>query len=240
MVFWHSCSALLTGTDEPLRFLSRFGRAIKNTGSITAAATSMRTTTQTARNALRDMPQILFRRSDPLVPFLLLFIPLYSSPPLSLGVCPRIVAGGGKEASMPPRDEPSDGRWRNGFSPSPIIQSMPSLLAVFPLSRFAASLVARLIKSGRLVRDARASASRTASMLRFGGRLDPTLPASPLGCLLSARLPFSSFRCEPILPSACPGLNGSINDTSLVRRSFVCSEDEASSKTLSPSSMLAT
>lgn len=54
----------------------------------------------------------------------------------------------------------------------------PSLLAVRPRSRFDATLVALRIRSGRLVRLPRASASRTASTLSLGGRLEPTLSAS--------------------------------------------------------------
>lgn len=46
---------------------------------------------------------------------------------------------------------------------------IPSLLAVFPRSRFDATLVARLMRSGRLVKLPRASASRTALILRRGG-----------------------------------------------------------------------
>lgn len=50
------------------------------------------------------------------------------------------------------------------------MSSMPSLLAVFPLSRFDASLVALRIRSVRLVVLPRDSMSRTASMLSLGGR----------------------------------------------------------------------
>jgi hypothetical protein len=243
VLFWHSCNALLTGTDDPPRFLSRLGNAIKNTGKITAAATSIRTTTKTAAKARLDMPQI-FRRLplELLVRSRLIWRAFHKSSAVALlGLAPLMVAGGGKFASIPPRDEPSDGRCRSGFSLSPTIQSIPSRLAVLPRSRFAASRVARRMRSGRLVSDARASASRTACTSRFGGLLVPALTAAkPPICLLSDMPPLSSLRSDPILPKPCPALKGSMNETSLVRRSLVCSEDEASSSTLSPSRILAT
>lgn len=58
-------------------------------------------------------------------------------------------------------------------------KSKPSRLAVLPLSRFAANRVARLINSGKLVRLPRASASRTASTSRRGGRGLPGRSAKP-------------------------------------------------------------
>jgi hypothetical protein len=88
-----------------------------------------------------------------------------------LGVsCP----GGGNAASM---SESPD--WRVSFlSGAPASQkSRPKRLAVFPRSRFAASRVALLINSGRLVRLPRASASRTASISSFGGLLVPARSA---------------------------------------------------------------
>ena len=88
-------------------------------------------------------------------------------------------AGGGKDASMseidPDRllvsadDLPGSEDLLVLFSAF-IMSQIPSLLAVFPLSRLAATRVALRIKSGKLVRLPLASASLTASMSRRGGR----------------------------------------------------------------------
>lgn len=72
------------------------------------------------------------------------------------------------------------------------IQSLPSLLAVFPRSRLAARRVALRIKSGRLVRLPLASASRTASTLSLAGRLCPaSSPNVVLGAVALSAPPFS-------------------------------------------------
>jgi len=59
------------------------------------------------------------------------------------------------------------------FSPSNI-QSVPNRDAVFPISKFDASRKARLIKSGKLVKLPRVSASLTSSSLSGSGFLEPT------------------------------------------------------------------
>ena len=79
--------------------------------------------------------------------------------------------GGGKEASM---SDIEPERRRSRFSGSPK-SSMFCLLAVLPRSRFAASLVALLIRSGRLVLLPRASVFRTASRSSEGGRWSATI-----------------------------------------------------------------
>lgn len=67
------------------------------------------------------------------------------------------------------------GELRASFSAlSATSQSMPNLLEVLPRSRFEARRRARWMRSGRLVREPRASASRTASRFRRAGRRAPT------------------------------------------------------------------
>jgi len=74
-----------------------------------------------------------------------------------------------RKASVPDRDpSPSLAPF---FSLRDEPKSSIRLPGLFPFSIIAASLVARLIKSGRLVRLPLASAARTASMSNFGGRL---------------------------------------------------------------------
>ena len=105
-------------------------------------------------------------------------------PPLVLFGVPRPVRsgvswpGGGNAASI--SDKPD---WRTSFfSGAPVSQkSMPSRLAVRPRSRLDASRVALRIRSGKLVRLPRASASRTASMSSLGGRRAPARSASVIG-----------------------------------------------------------
>lgn len=128
------------------------------------------------------MPQHLLRRS----PFRSLVV---DSAPYSpgdgqfdkrfwSGVPPRTgvpCAGGGNWDSMSPMEL----EWCF-FSGAPASQkSRPNRLAVLPLSRFAARRVARLINSGKLVKLPRASASRTASTSRRGGRGLPGRSAKP-------------------------------------------------------------
>ena len=92
-----------------------------------------------------------------------------------LGVVGVPTPGGGKAESIPESPPPDFRR----FSSSPVlIQSQPNRLAVFPRSRLAASLVARLMRSGKLVIEPLASASRTASTFNLGGRFVPTRSAS--------------------------------------------------------------
>ena len=65
------------------------------------------------------------------------------------------------------------------FSPSlSNIQSVPKRDAVLPTSRFEARRRARLMRSGRLVKEPRASASLTRSSFRGSGFLEPTLSLS--------------------------------------------------------------
>ena len=61
-------------------------------------------------------------------------------------------------------------------------------LAVLPLSRLDASLVARRIRSGKLVRLPRASAPRTASMSSLGGRRASGLLSLMVGAVALGRL----------------------------------------------------
>lgn len=69
--------------------------------------------------------------------------------------------------------------FRRGFSPSlSNIQSVPNLDAVLPTSRLLARRNARLMRSGKLVRLPRASASLTRSSLSGSGFLEPTLSLS--------------------------------------------------------------
>jgi hypothetical protein len=74
----------------------------------------------------------------------------------------------------------------------------PSLLAVRPRSRLDATLVALRMRSGRLVRLPRASASRTASTLSLGGRLEPTLSAS-VACFSRSWTAFFSRRSRAVM-----------------------------------------
>lgn len=112
----------------------------------------------------------------------------------SSGVDGEPCLGFGKEASIPDRESLDFLLSPPSFSSlafllsfsmafaSPSIHSMPSLLAVLPRSKFAASLVALRIKSGKLVRLPLASASLTASTFKRGGRRWPTLfPREDLG-----------------------------------------------------------
>lgn len=71
------------------------------------------------------------------------------------------------------------------------MSSIPILLAVFPLSKFEASFVARLIKSRKLVELPRASASFTASIFRRGGRRVPGI-LSLIAGVGAVMPPFSS------------------------------------------------
>lgn len=78
-------------------------------------------------------------------------------------------AGGGNAASMSEM-LPADCRCEARFSDAPSNQSMPSLLAVLPRSRLEASLVARTMRSVRLVKEPLISASRGASTFNKEGR----------------------------------------------------------------------
>jgi hypothetical protein len=79
-----------------------------------------------------------------------------------------------------------------------LIQSQPSRLAVFPRSKLAASLVARLMRSGRLVIEPLASASRTISTFNRGGRFDPTRSASVPLMLLRTSLAVAGSIAPPL------------------------------------------
>lgn len=86
------------------------------------------------------------------------------------------IPGGGKAASMPERPDLcfSSGDKPNSLSLARSLSLGQSLSAnrlpgLFPRSIIAASLVARLIKSGKLVKLPLASASRTASISSLGG-----------------------------------------------------------------------
>ena len=183
-----------------LLFLCSRGRTMRTTGITTAAAMSSITMATRAMKPHNGMPQ--HRR-----PFFFFFCERLLLRELiarcedgrdghpSPGVVGVAWPGFGKEARMP-ESEPSDLLFAPSFSSlafllnfsllpraaSASIHSIPSLLAVFPRSKFAASLVALRIRSGRLVKLPLASASRTASTFKRGGRRCPTLsPSNDLG-----------------------------------------------------------
>jgi len=158
---------------------------IRTIGMMTAAATKKSRTMRRVTNVHMGMPQHLRRRRSDFSS-VLAECKVWKPPPDGhLEPGPRLFGvlspvgvaspGGGNAASI--SDNEPD--LRAPFSCPPNSQkSRPNLLAVLPRSRFAASLVARLMRSGRLVKLPRASASRTASTLIFGGRRFPTRSAS--------------------------------------------------------------
>jgi hypothetical protein len=151
----------------------------------TAAAMRMMSTNMTTKKAVKDMPQHLLpfgwsgrkflESCGAKSPFRRCELPggnLDSCTFADVGVIP----GSGKAESI--SDRLPDARL--AFSLALNMSSIPSRLAVLPLSRFEASFVARLINSARLVVLPRASASRTASMFKRGGRrLDGILSLIP-------------------------------------------------------------
>lgn len=165
------------------------GTTINMTGTTTAAATRMISRSRSSKNIQRGIPQHLFRlgRASPRSlsegnALCLKCDGQFVNPldPLEPGGV--AIAGGGKEARM---SEIEPDRLFSEFD-SDLLRSssnqfIPNLLAVLPRSRLEASLVARRIKSGRLVRLPRASASLTTSTLSRGGRLEPTLCEKVVG-----------------------------------------------------------
>jgi hypothetical protein len=92
-------------------------------------------------------------------------------------------AGGGNAANM---SENPDRRWSDkSFSSNLLLgkslRSSNRLAGLFPLSIMAASVVARLMRSGRLVKLPLASAALTASMSSLSGRLREFLSRPPDG-----------------------------------------------------------
>lgn len=155
---------------------------------MTAAAIRMIMSRRSVKNSHKGIPQHLLRGSDSSprsladgralcckfedhgIALELLDPPLEPLDPVGVAS-----PGGGNEARMSEREPDLLLSEACACGASSSKKLRPSLLAVRPRSRFDATLVALRMRSGRLVRLPRASASRTASTLSLGGRLEPTL-----------------------------------------------------------------
>lgn len=93
------------------------------------------------------------------------------------------------------------------------------LAGLLPLSKLAANLVARLMRSGKLVRLPRCCSSITASMSRRGGRLIADKRLNPREILASGSTTGddSDNRLEPRAPATVAALKGKFMSSELGR-----------------------